>query len=271
MIVRMIRFLFLLGLGLLLSSPVPAHASTPFQADKLVGGDTQTLTDLSAEWFTPQIDPVATETESASNLDPDKIVYLTFDDGPDPVWTPQVLALLNRYHATGTFYMLGKNANTYPEVVLQVAENGHFLANHSYNHFDLTTVGWDFFYLEVHDTEQALRDALADRPDLANQVALCLRPPYGQANDAIYASARNMGYAISMWSLDTKDWASDDSDDVLRAVLEKVEPNKVILMHDGGENRTITINALALILHELTLQGYHFPAYCTAEGQAQIN
>ncbi|MEA4958546.1 MAG: polysaccharide deacetylase family protein [Anaerolineaceae bacterium] len=199
---------------------------------------------------------------------PDLGVFLTFDDGPDPKWTPQVLDLLTRYGAVATFYMIGRNATSFPELVLDLAEHGQYLGNHTYNHADLAKLGYSGFYAEVIDTTEAIEQALNGHPELLGQVTPCLRPPYGSVGGEVNNYAYRMGYAVSMWQLDTSDWASPDPAEILDNVVQNVAPNKVILMHDGGEYRTNTIEALGLVLHELTLEGYQFLPLCTAQGQA---
>lgn len=202
--------------------------------------------------------------------DTEKKVYLTFDDGPDPVWSPQILAVLRKYQAHATFFMIGRNAATFQDTVVQIASDGNTLANHSYNHYDLTTLDFLGFSLEVGDTEQSIRNALKDHPELLSQVTKCLRPPYGKSNESVYAYAMRMGYSISMWNLDTRDWAGTEPEDILAAFISKLQPDRVILFHDGGEDRQNTVEALDLVLHELIMQGYEILPYCTEAGQAII-
>lgn len=209
-------------------------------------------------------------TEPLPTADPDKKVYLTFDDGPDPVWSPQVLGILRKYEANATFYMIGRNAASFQDTVLQIASDGNTLANHSYNHIDLTTLSYGSFSLELDDTYQAIRNALKDHPELAGQLTKCLRPPYGKANETVYSYAMGMGYSISMWNLDTRDWAGLAPEAILANFSNKLQPDRVILFHDGGEDRQNTIESLDLVLHELIMQGYEILPYCTEAGQAII-
>ncbi len=195
------------------------------------------------------------------------VIYLTFDDGPDPKWTPKVLALLDEHHAKATFYMIGINARSEPETVLAVAEAGQMIGNHSYNHKSLSHFGYNDFYLELHDTDTAIRDALDSNPDLLPQVAQCMRPPFGEISPNLYTFASRMLYDVSMWSLDTMDWSGISGEEILDTVLAGVKPNAIILMHDGGKYRSETIRGLALTLHELTLRGYTFEPLCITSGQ----
>lgn len=196
----------------------------------------------------------------------DKVVYLTFDDGPDPDWTPQVLDVLARYHAGATFYMIGRNANTFPELVRQIAEAGQTIAIHGYNHMDMSYIDYQTFYLEVHDSETVILEALGE--EFESHFGRCLRPPYGKTSEFLYANANQMDYEVSMWNIDTKDWQQPDPAEMLDSLIKRLEPEKVILMHDGGQEREKTLTGLRLILHELIMQGYHVLPYCTNQGQA---
>lgn len=232
-------------------------------------GQTETLTTLFEGWTESGIQEQRSSTPLPT-ADPAKKAYLTFDDGPDPVWSSKVLAVLRKYQAHGTFFMIGRNAATFQDTIIQIASDGNTLANHTYNHFDLTTLSYQGFALEVGDTEQSIRYALRDHPELQSQVTNCLRPPYGQSNEAVYSNAASLGYNISMWNLDTRDWAGTDPKDILADFIEKLQPDRVILFHDGGQDRQNTVESLDLVLHELIMQSYEILPYCTEAGQAII-
>ncbi len=256
--------------GLLLAGPAavfaaPAEQALPPSSQSADPGRAQGFIQLVNNWTAP--DQPAESAQDLPQANPDLVIYLTFDDGPDPDWTPQVLALLQKYHATAVFYEIGRNARTYPQISLQVAEAGQMIGLHGYNHIELPKLGYNDFYLEVIDTRDAIVDALSSRPDLEGQLTPCLRPPYGAVNDNVYSYAYNMNYAISMWHLDTRDWTGITGEEILETVERELEPYHVVLMHDGGEDRSETVRGLELVLHELTLRGYHFEPYCTATGQ----
>lgn len=232
-------------------------------------GQTEVLSAFFDSWTQSYVQHQA-NSDPLPTADPEKKVYLTFDDGPDPVWSPQVLEILRKYEANATFYMIGRNAASFQDTVLQIASDGNTLANHSYNHIDLTTLSYGSFSLELDDTYQAIRNALKDHPELAGQLTKCLRPPYGKANETVYSYAMGMGYSISMWNLDTRDWAGLAPEAILANFSNKLQPDRVILFHDGGEDRQNTIESLDLVLHELIMQGYEILPYCTEAGQAII-
>lgn len=257
---------FLIAIILTLAIPI----SGSVQADPGPGAEqTQTLTTFVENW-TDSGAPEEVDAAPLPSADPDKKVYLTFDDGPDPVWSPQVLAVLRKYQAHATFYMIGRNAASFEDTIIQIANDGNTLANHTFNHLDLTKLSFQDFSLEVGDTEESIRYALRDHPELKGQITKCLRPPYGKSNETVYSYAMGMGYSISMWNLDTRDWAGTDPEDILAVFIDKLQPNRVILFHDGGEDRQNTIESLDLVLHELIMQGYQILPYCTQAGQAVI-
>jgi len=200
--------------------------------------------------------------------DPQNVVYLTFDDGPDPKWTARILDVLERYQAGATFYMIGYNVVSHPELVREVASRGQTISVHGFNHVDLSTSGYTFFHNEIQDTEAAIMEAFQANQDLVQQFGRCMRPPYGKKSDLQYANAEAMGYEVSMWNIDTKDWSGLSPEEIFTHFKSAVEPQKVILMHDGGLDRSNTVKALELILHELLMQGYTVLPYCTQEGQA---
>lgn len=199
----------------------------------------------------------------SEQTEPEKIIYLTFDDGPDPKWTPQILDILARYQAGATFYMIGRNAATFPEIVRMIAEHNQNIAIHGFNHIDMSNLDYQTFSLEVQDTEAVIMRALQAEPSLASQFGRCLRPPYGLTSDRLYQTARQMGYEVSMWNIDTNDWKQPNPEEMLSELLKGLEPGKIILMHDGGKEREQTLLGLQLILHELIMQGYKIKPLCS--------
>jgi peptidoglycan/xylan/chitin deacetylase (PgdA/CDA1 family) len=260
----MVFFLLSLVVGLAISiSPAHAQQASPPQA-----GITQHLDQLVGRWVASDVPKPAPEV-ALPERDPNKVVYLTFDDGPDPRWTPQIIKLLQAYNARGTFFMLGKNAASFPQVVKEIALTGQTFGNHSYNHAHIAAYGYAYFRAEVDDTTEAIKQALQDDPELQHLITPCLRPPYGEVSPSFYNNAASMGLSIAFWTLDTEDWKNPDPQNVIESVIEKVEPHSIILMHDGGEKREATLKSLALILHELSQRGYSFAPMCTEAGLAE--
>lgn len=178
-----------------------------------------------------------------------KTVYLTFDDGPHPRYTPQVLKILARHRTHATFFQLGVNASAHPTLVRRVHRAGHSVQNHTWSHPDLRSVTGSRFTREVIRTDRAIRASTGRTPT-------CLRPPYGGVNRAVRERAAALGKHIRLWTVDPRDWARPGTRTIQRRVLSQVRPGGVILLHDGGGNRSQTVAALSYILRELTQRGY---------------
>jgi len=171
-------------------------------------------------------------------------VALSFDDGPWPVQTKQVLSILHRMHAPATFFMVGYLVERYPEIVRAVREAGMQIGDHSWDHpinpplADLSEAG---ITDEIGKARLALR-AAGVKPAL-------FRPPGGSYNEYVVEEARRLGMRVVTWSVDPQDWRpGTTSKKIVRSVLNHVRPGSIVLMHDGGGNRGATVNALPRII-----------------------
>ncbi len=173
------------------------------------------------------------------------VVYLSFDDGPDPTWTPQILALLAKYDAQATFFLVGTAISAHPELAQSIDNAGHRIGNHSATHADLSR-------LTAAEVRAEIRGGVP--------TARCLRPPYGAgAHSAIVQrEARAAGQSITLWTVDPQDWRQPPATEIARRVLSKTTSKSVVLLHDGGGNRAHTVAALAAVLPELSRRGYQF-------------
>lgn len=170
------------------------------------------------------------------------VLYLTFDDGPDPTWTPRVLALLRQYGVHATFFELGVQVRENPTLPALVRADGHRIGNHTYGHKKLT--GLD---------ARELRSQIRRGPR-----ATCLRPPFGDVDARVRRAALDAGQRIVLWDVDTRDWSKPGTAHIVRSVLKDVHPGATILMHDAGGDRSETIAALRIVLPRLIAQGYTF-------------
>lgn len=184
-----------------------------------------------------------------------KVVYLTFDDGPSPAYTPKVLAILNRYGVRATFFEIGENVAAHPSLTAQVARQGHSVQNHSWSHPDLRRLSASSFNAQVGDTDRAIRAQTGRTPK-------CLRPPYGAVNIAVRSRAAALGKQVVLWSVDPADWSRPGTGAIQSRVLKNVRPGSVILLHDGGGDRSQTVAALPTILSTLKARGYTFATLC---------
>lgn len=184
-----------------------------------------------------------------------KRIALTFDDGPDPRFTEDVLNILNQYNVSGTFFLMGSRAIAYPEIVERINNEGHVIGNHTYFHPNLVKEA-DIPTLEreVIRTENTLNDIIDYRTSL-------FRPPYGFLYNELVEKLAEMQYLIIGWSVDSLDWEEDPPEVIASNVLDNVHPGAIILMHDGADwdgDRTNTIAALRQIIPALQKQGYEF-------------
>jgi peptidoglycan/xylan/chitin deacetylase (PgdA/CDA1 family) len=185
------------------------------------------------------------------------IVYLTFDDGPDGQFTPQILNLLARYNAQATFFVLGEQALYYPDLIRAEVEAGHHVASHGYSHKSLDNTSREEFSREVQRADKLLHDVAGDLFAWDGDIHY-LRPPYGLTDAEAQQYAAEFGYVMVMWDVDSHDWTQPGGMQIVVNVLNNVQPGDIVLMHDGGGDRTQTVAALEMILQKLSAQGYKF-------------
>ena len=180
-----------------------------------------------------------------------KYVYLTFDDGPHPQYTAQILAILRGYGVKATFFEIGRNVARFPHLTRRVDQAGHSVQNHTWSHPDLRKVSWATFKSQVQSTDRALRAQIGYTPR-------CLRPPYGATSSVVSKRAAALGKKVKLWSVDPRDWSRPGTSVIVRRVLASVRSGSVVLMHDGGGDRRQTVAALPTILRTLKARGYSF-------------
>jgi peptidoglycan/xylan/chitin deacetylase (PgdA/CDA1 family) len=190
------------------------------------------------------------------------IVYLTFDDGPnaagpDGGYTQEMLALLKQYNAHVTFFNVGKSVSAWPDLVRAVATGGHYVANHTWDHSALAGLTKEEFVAEAERTRQAIIKAASDLFTLDKDVRY-LRPPYGSTDANTRQYAAELGYATVLWDIDPQDWRRPGTEEIADHVLSHVFPGAIVLMHDGGGDRSQSVAALEIILRELSAKGYQF-------------
>lgn len=183
----------------------------------------------------------------------EKVLYLTFDDGPHEEWTSQFLDLLARFDASATFFVNGVYANIYPDLIQREIDEGHGVANHSYYHSHFDKLALDRVAWELISTQTAI--------GVDNQ-APCFRPPYGILPPDAWNVVAGQGYEVVIWDIDSLDWKKTDAAEIAAPVLARAYDGAIVLMHDGGDERPATLAALEVVLTELGAQGYRFEAYC---------
>ncbi|MCM3456705.1 polysaccharide deacetylase family protein [Heyndrickxia oleronia] len=181
----------------------------------------------------------------------EKLVALTFDDGPHPLYTPQILDILAKYDARATFFVIGKNAEKYPDIIRKQVDAGHEIANHTYQHDYDIHVSATKLEQEIKKTSNIIYSITGYTPSL-------FRPVGGYYNDTIVKTAlKNDNYVIMWgWHQDTKDWSQPGTKKIIHNVISDTKPGDIILLHDSGGNRTQTVEALDKILAVFKKEGY---------------
>ncbi|WFE37068.1 polysaccharide deacetylase family protein [Micromonospora sp. WMMD998] len=173
-------------------------------------------------------------------------VALTFDDGPDPRWTPQVLALLAQYGVKATFCVVGENAENYPDLVRSIEAEGHTLCNHSWKHdVNLGKRTTATIRADLQRTNDAI---LAAAP---NARIAYYRQPGGAWTAPVVSACTDLGLTPLHWSVDPSDWKAPGATVIETAVRTQTGPGAIVLMHDAGGDRSGTVAALQKLLPEL--------------------
>ncbi|MBZ9608301.1 polysaccharide deacetylase family protein [Clostridium estertheticum] len=179
-----------------------------------------------------------------------KVVALTFDDGPDPVNTPKIIKVLRENNIQGTFFCIGKQIEACKSIIKEAYEDGNVISNHSWAHKDFATINAAEIRNEVTLTENEINKVIGKTPAL-------IRVPYGDTNDAVQNSLTTLNYKNIIWSTDTLDWEQCEVDNIVKNVVENVRPGEIILMH-CNEDKKVTTEALPQIISKLKEMGYSF-------------
>lgn len=187
-----------------------------------------------------------------------KIVALTFDDGPSPIWTPKILDELKKANVKATFFMLGEHVEKYPLVAKRVAQEGHEIGNHTYDHHTL-------IYYKPAELEKEINDAQAAIKNVTGKTTVYFRPPKALLTDREKKQIEAMGYKIILWTLNSKDWVTFHDKQITAYILRHIQPGDIILFHDSGGvfsaeggDRTQTVKIISRLVRKLKERGYEF-------------
>lgn len=218
---------------------------------------------LSIEVFPPGLDNrIATRdldgfwssTRTSPPVVPDDgpVVYLTFDDGPSPTYTPQVLDVLAKHGAQATFFVVGYLAERYPLIVQRIAHEGHTLANHSWDHRSLARISRAAFDRSVGRTQEVLGPLATP----------CIRPPYYDVGTYTQQWSAEHGLRLASWSYSPQDWLGPSARTIANRLVAATRGGAVLLLHDGGGRRASTVRGLDMALERLADSGFEFKALC---------
>lgn len=183
--------------------------------------------------------------EPAPQMEVNKKIALTFDDGPHPIYTPELLEGLRERGVVATFFVTGANATLYPELIEQMQEDGHMVGNHTYHHVQLSSVGEKIFLQELEETNRVLEGILEEE-------ILYVRPPFGDWAKSI---EQEINMFPVLWDIDPLDWCTGNTGQIVKRVLDKAEENSIILMHD---EYAPSVEAALKIVDVLLEEGYEF-------------
>ncbi|GAA2326327.1 bifunctional polysaccharide deacetylase/glycosyltransferase family 2 protein [Dactylosporangium salmoneum] len=197
---------------------------------------------------------------------PDRTIALTFDDGPDPQWTPRVLAVLGRYGVHATFFVIGSEVARHPDLTRRLIDEGHEVGAHSFSHPQLPDLPQWRRTLEYSQTQMLIAEATGRSTPL-------LRPPYssfpGALGDGDWDTVREagaQGYVTVLNDLDSRDWAKPGVDKILQNATPEGQAGAVVLFHDAGGDRAQTVAALDRLIPQLQQRGYRFTTVADALG-----
>ncbi len=178
-------------------------------------------------------------------VDRPRKIAITFDDGPHPYYTEQLLDGLQERGAKASFFVMGKQAEAYPELILRMQAEGHLIGNHTYSHMQLGKQNRESFKSELIRTNELLLKITGEEPQY-------VRPPYGSWDKSFESELMMIPV---LWTIDPMDWCSSDVNGIVQKVTKKAEENAVILMHDEYKS---SVTAALEIVDTLQKQGYEF-------------
>lgn len=189
-------------------------------------------------------------------------VALTFDDGPHPLYTAQILDILKEYDVKATFFCVGSNAELYPELIQREISEGHEVANHTYNHYHVSKLSGDELCKDILCCSQALER-------LSGRKIRLFRPPEGVCNETLKEICEEVGMTIVLWSVDTRDWAHTPPHEICHNIKTNVRNGSIILMHDFIGKNSPTPNALRQVIPMLRELGYEMVTVSQLVGEAE--
>lgn len=178
-------------------------------------------------------------------------ICLTFDDGPHPRYTPIILDILAEYGVPATFFSVGVNAETYPELMKRIVREGHEVANHTYNHCHVAKLNTADLKKDMLMCSDTIERVTGKRPVL-------FRPPEGVCSRDVETICREEHMTIVLWSVDTRDWAHTPQNEIYKNVKKNTKNGSIILMHDFIGKNSPTPDALRRIIPMLQELGYEF-------------
>lgn len=185
----------------------------------------------------------------------EKVIALTFDDGPDNDFTPQILDILKKHNVKATFFVVGEKVGWHPEILKREYEEGHEIGNHTFTHINVSKRGYSDIDKEISDTQDVIKKIIGEEPKI-------FRPPYRAISKEMCSIVKNKDMNIILWSnLDPRDWSNPGVYYIVNTITSKVENGNIILLHDYNNlrnSKSQTIQALDVVIPKLKEMGYKF-------------
>ena len=178
-------------------------------------------------------------------------IALTFDDGPHPRYTPQILDILDEFGIKATFFVIGINAVNYPDTAMEIMRRGHEIGNHTYTHPHVSGVDSDSLKKEIEECESVIYE-------LTDYKTKLFRPPEGMIDTDVRNVIHCLDYKVILWDVDTRDWAQTPAEKIAEKVVSNVSSGDIILMHDYVSYNSPTPEALRIFIPKLLSMGYKF-------------
>jgi peptidoglycan/xylan/chitin deacetylase (PgdA/CDA1 family) len=180
----------------------------------------------------------------------DSNVYLTFDDGPHPEYTKQVLEILGQHQARASFFLQGEKVLLFPGIVEQIKKQEHTIGNHGFSHESLFLQRKSWILEEIEKTDEAIEKITGQKP-------VFFRPPYGRFDPGFRKIVQKLNHRLVIWSLLSYDFRESDPRKITRTIQTHLHPGAIIVCHDGHRNTSVMLKALPEILKKIRDSGYH--------------
>lgn len=206
---------------------------------------------LLASSYTVKAFGIKSENVFSCNTENKNKIALTFDDGPHPRITLKILSVLEKYNVDATFFIIGKNARAYPEVLEKIASAGHEIGNHTDSHTILKSLEKDAIYKEINDCSKTIEN-------ISNVKTKLIRPPCGEYDKCLVDFAKENDYKIILWNIDTNDWEHRSTWKIVSTVEKELKGGDIILFHDYISGQANTVEALEILIPKLKSEGFEF-------------
>lgn len=181
----------------------------------------------------------------------EKVVALTYDDGPDQPYTQQILDVLNKNHVKATFFVLGGNAKAYPNLIKEIMSQGHELGNHTMSHSKMKGRSVEAMMQDIQGVDTILRNQGYTKP-------IPFRAPFGITSDNLKTALQKLNKEHVLFNFLPQDWTKISADQIYNNVMKEMKPGLIITLHDGGNRRENTVKATQMLITTLQQQGYRF-------------